>query len=178
MKPFVLVVLFAVAQSALLLRAEQPKSKAPDQGYVPEGWYPHEGGLLISSRDPLWRRARRDARWLEVWACPLTTDPRVTYVFHRGQKADAVVVFDQGKLPVPGSEFLGNPHGHTDKDDNIWRWTESPGLQVHARRQAAANLGHQDRSVPTTRPSTVRRISLSQPMEIFLSRMATAIRGW
>ena len=48
MKPFVLVVLFAVALTigAAPGWAEQPKSKAPEQGYVPEGWYPHEGGLL------------------------------------------------------------------------------------------------------------------------------------
>jgi len=25
---------------------DQPPSKAPEQGYVPEAWYPHEGGLL------------------------------------------------------------------------------------------------------------------------------------
>src|SRR2546422_10952785 len=31
---------------SVLAWAQQPKSKAPEQGYVPEGWYPHEGGLL------------------------------------------------------------------------------------------------------------------------------------
>ena len=25
---------------------DTPKGKAPEQGYVPEGWHPHAGGLL------------------------------------------------------------------------------------------------------------------------------------
>jgi len=31
---------------ALAAAAQQPASKVPEQGYVPQGWYPHEGGLL------------------------------------------------------------------------------------------------------------------------------------
>jgi len=45
------------------------------------------------------------------------------YVFHRGQKADAVVVFDPkgNYLRSWGRNFFGNPHGlRADKDDNIW----------------------------------------------------------
>ena len=32
--------------AGLCLAQPQPPSKAPDQGYVPAGWMPHEGGLL------------------------------------------------------------------------------------------------------------------------------------
>jgi DNA-binding beta-propeller fold protein YncE len=128
MKPFVLAVLFAVALTvgAASGWAEQPKSKAPDQGYVPEGWYPHEGGLLkyrVAIRFGEEPDAMPDG-WRFGRVSAVTTDSQGdVYVFHRGKKADAVVVFDSkgNYLRSWGRNFFGNPHGlRADKDDNIW----------------------------------------------------------
>jgi len=128
MKPFVLVVLFAVALTigAAPGWAEQPKSKAPEQGYVPEGWYPHEGGLLkyrVAIRFGEEPDAMPDG-WKFGRVSAVTTDSQGdVYVFHRGKKADAVVVFDPkgNYLRSWGRNFFGNPHGlRADKDDNIW----------------------------------------------------------
>jgi DNA-binding beta-propeller fold protein YncE len=130
--PIVTTSICAALISAVLLLGrvrslvELPPSKAPEQGYVPAAWYPHEGGLLkyrVAIRfgeepDTLpvgWKFGRVSA---------VTTDSRGdVYVFHRGKKADAVVVFDSrgNYLRSWGRNFFGNPHGlRADKDDNIW----------------------------------------------------------
>jgi DNA-binding beta-propeller fold protein YncE len=102
-----------------------PPGIAPEQGYVPEAWAPHEGGMLK------YRVAIRFG--LE----PSTLPPgfefgRVSavshdlagnvYVFHRGN-SDAVVVFDEtGRyLRSFGFDFFGNEHGlRLDREGNIW----------------------------------------------------------
>ena len=112
--------------AAALLIAAQPPSKAPDQGYVPEGWYPHEGGLLKYGVDI--RFGEEPDTMPDGWkfgrVSAVTTDAQGdVYVFHRGKKADAVVVFDKtGKYVRSwGRNFFGNPHGiRVDKDGNVW----------------------------------------------------------
>ena len=116
----------AILLSLGLLLAQQPKSKAPDQGYVPEGWYPHEGGLLKYRVDI--RFGEEPDTMPDGWkfgrVSAVTTDSQgEVYVFQRGKKADSVVVFDAaGKyLRSWGRGFFGNPHGiRADKDGNIW----------------------------------------------------------
>jgi DNA-binding beta-propeller fold protein YncE len=110
----------------LCLAQPQPPSKAPDQGYVPAGWAPHEGGLLkyrVAIRFGEEPDTMPDG-WKFGRVSAATTDSKGdVYVFHRGPKADAVVVFDsKGKyLRSWGKGFFGNPHGlRADKDDNIW----------------------------------------------------------
>jgi NHL repeat len=128
MKIPVLAVLLAAAVLVGLVPAwaEHPKSKAPEQGYVPEGWYPHEGGLLkyrVAIRFGEEPDTMPDG-WKFGRVSAVTTDSRGdVYVFHRGKKADAVVVFDSkgNYLRSWGRGFFGNPHGlRADKDDNIW----------------------------------------------------------
>jgi DNA-binding beta-propeller fold protein YncE len=90
------------------------------------GWFPHEGGRLkyrVNIRfgeepDTLpegWKFGRVSA---------VATDSRgKVYVFHRGQKADPVIVFDpKGKyLRSWGRGLFGNPHGlRVDREDNVW----------------------------------------------------------
>jgi DNA-binding beta-propeller fold protein YncE len=93
---------------------------------VPEGWYPHEGGLLKYGADI--RFGEEPDTMPEGWkfgrVSAVTSDSKGdVYVFHRGPKADAVVVFDsEGKyLRSWGRGMFGRPHGiRADKDDNIW----------------------------------------------------------
>ena len=116
----------ALVFTALLVSQQPPPSKAPEQGYVPQAWYPHEGSLLK------YRVAIRFGEEPDTMpdgfkfgrVSAVTTDAQGdVYVFQRGPKADAVVVFDgQGKyLRSWGRGFFGNPHGiRADKQGNIW----------------------------------------------------------
>jgi DNA-binding beta-propeller fold protein YncE len=120
------LLLSVVALAVLCRGADMRKSKAPEQGYVPEGWMPHEGGLLK------YRVAIRFGEEPDVmpegWkfgrVSAVTTDSRGdVYVFHRGKHGDPIMVFDgQGRfLRSWGKDLFGNPHGiRADKDDNIW----------------------------------------------------------
>jgi DNA-binding beta-propeller fold protein YncE len=120
-----MVTIVVILGVAGLLVAD-PASKAPEQGYVPEGWYQHEGGLLKygveirfgeepDSMPDGWKFGRVSA---------VTSDAQGdVYVFHRGKKADSVVVFDSKGIYTRswGRDFFGNPHGiRVDKDGNVW----------------------------------------------------------
>lgn len=106
--------------------ADEPIAEVSDQGYVPEGWYPHEGGLLKYGADI--RFGEEPDTMPDGWkfgrVSAVTTDAQGdVYVFHRGKKADSVVVFDKDGKYVRswGREFFGNPHGiRVDKDGNVW----------------------------------------------------------
>src|SRR5215510_7422056 len=95
------------------IQAQQPKGKAPDQGYVPAGWMAHEGGLLkyrVAIRFGEEPDTMPDG-WKFGRVSAVTTDSKgEVYVFHRGPKADSVVVFDaKGKyLRSWGRGFFGN----------------------------------------------------------------------
>jgi DNA-binding beta-propeller fold protein YncE len=91
-----------------------------------KGWYPHEGGLLkyrVNIRfgeepDTMpagWKFGRVSA--------VAVNSKREVLVFHRGPKADPIVIFDEkGTYQRSfGKGMFGNPHGlRVDKDDNIW----------------------------------------------------------
>ena len=86
-----------------LCQAQQPKSKAPEQGYVPEGWYPHEGSLLkyrVAIRFGEEPDTMPDG-WKFGRVSAVTTDSKGdVYVFHRNLKIDPVVVFDDDNPPL------------------------------------------------------------------------------
>src|SRR5437667_12224808 len=95
--------LLFVALLAAAAPVDQPVSKAPEQGYVPEGWYPHEGGLLKYRVAIKFGEEPEDtmpAGWKFGRVSSVTTDSKgEVYVFQRGKKADPVGVYDaQGKF--------------------------------------------------------------------------------
>jgi len=91
-----------------------------------QGWYPHEGGLLkyrVNIRFGEEPDTMPDG-WKFGRVSSVATDSAGNvYVFHRGPKADPLVVFDaKGKyLRSWGKGLFGNPHGlRIDKQDHVW----------------------------------------------------------
>src|SRR5258705_9319629 len=117
MKAFVLALLLAaVIVGSIPGWTAEPKSKAPEQGYVPEGWHPHEGGLMKYRVNI--RFGEEPDTMPEGWkfgrvSSVATDSAGHVYVFHRGAKADPLIVFDaKGKyLRSWGKGMFGNPHG-------------------------------------------------------------------
>jgi DNA-binding beta-propeller fold protein YncE len=121
------LIVIAVAAFVSLSLAQAPESKAPEQGLVPAGWYPHEGGLLKyevnirfgeepSTMPAGWRFGRVSA----VAANQAATE---ILVFQRNPETDPLIVFDnKGKyLRSWGKGMFGNAHGlRVDKDDNVF----------------------------------------------------------
>jgi DNA-binding beta-propeller fold protein YncE len=110
-------------------------SKAPDQGWVGEGWNPHEGGLLrvkVHLRfgvEPLrggdaktWKSM--PAGWSFGRVSMVANDLQSSvYVLHRNLEIDPVVVFDaEGNyLRSWGKGVIGDPHGiRVDRENNVW----------------------------------------------------------
>ncbi len=91
-----------------------------------QGWYPHEGGLLKYRVNI--RFGEEPDTMPEGWkfgrVSAVTTDSKGdVYVFHRGRRADPLIVFDAkgSYLRSWGRGEFSNPHGiRADKDDNIW----------------------------------------------------------
>jgi DNA-binding beta-propeller fold protein YncE len=121
------VTVIALLSLAGLLLGQAKKSKAPEQGYVPEGWHPHEGGLLkyaVDIRFGLEPEHTMPEGWFfgRVSAAASDTKGEV-YVFHRNIKIDPIVVFDNnGKyLRSWGKDLFDNPHGiRIDPEGNVW----------------------------------------------------------
>lgn len=91
-----------------------------------EGWFPHEGGLLkyrVNIRFGEEPDTMPDG-WKFGRVSAVSTDAKGdVYVFHRGRKADPLIVFDgKGKyLRSWGRGMFGNEHGlRVDPDGNIW----------------------------------------------------------
>lgn len=91
-----------------------------------QGWYPHEGGLLkyrVQIRFGEEPDTMPDG-WTFGRVSSVTADARgEVYVFHRGRKADPIVVFDaKGKyLRSWGRGLFGNEHGmRCDANGKIW----------------------------------------------------------
>jgi DNA-binding beta-propeller fold protein YncE len=114
----------ASRRSVLLSTAAAPASAiAATAG---QGWYPHEGGLLkyrVNIRfgeepDTMpngWKFGRVSAVGVD--------QAGNVYVFHRGPKADPLIVFDgKGRyLRSWGKGVFANPHGlRIDRDNNVW----------------------------------------------------------
>jgi DNA-binding beta-propeller fold protein YncE len=121
------VTIVALLSVAGLLIGQERKSKAPEQGYVPEGWYPHEGGLLkyaVDIRFGLEPEHTMPEGWFFGRVSAATSDAKgEVYVFHRNTKIDPIIVFDNnGKyLRSWGKDLFDNPHGiRTDPEGNIW----------------------------------------------------------
>jgi DNA-binding beta-propeller fold protein YncE len=112
-------------------------SKAPDQGWVPEAWSPHEGGLLrvkVHLRfgvEPSARGADAAKTWKpmpEGWSfgrVSMVANDRDSnvYVLHRNTKIDPLVVFDaEGNyLRSWGKGVIDDPHGiRVDRENNVW----------------------------------------------------------
>jgi DNA-binding beta-propeller fold protein YncE len=121
------VIVVALLSLAGLLLGQAKKSKAPEQGYVPEGWHPHEGGLLkyaVDIRFGLEPEHTMPEGWFFGRVSAATSDAKgEVYVFHRNTKIDPIIVFDNnGKyLRSWGKDLFDNPHGiRTDPEGNIW----------------------------------------------------------
>lgn len=99
--------------------------KAPEQGYVPEAWYPHEGGLLqyrVAIRfgmEPVTAPAGFD--WGRMSGVTHDANGNI-YALHRGT-SDNIVVFDSAGtyLRSFGKGIFGNAHGlRIDRQGNLW----------------------------------------------------------
>jgi len=111
------------------------RGKAPEQGYVPDGWHPHAGSLLKYSvqirfgEEPDTRPA--GMKFGRVSAVSTDADGNV-YVFKRDDATDPLVVFDSRGtyLRSWGKGMFGRPHGlRVDRDGNVWV-TDDAGHQV------------------------------------------------
>ena len=104
---------FALAAAALLWGAEQ-------------GWYPHEGGLMKYRVNIRFGEEpdTMPAGWKFGRVSSVAVDQQgEVYAFHRGPKADPIVVFDpKGKyLRSWGKGMFGNPHGmRVDAQGKVW----------------------------------------------------------
>jgi DNA-binding beta-propeller fold protein YncE len=110
-------ILFCLALAALCATA-QP---------TPKGWYPHEGGLMKYRVNIRFGEEpdTMPAGWKFGRVSAVATNREATevYVFHRGPKADPLVVFDtKGKyLRSWGKGMFGNAHGlRVDKQGDVW----------------------------------------------------------
>ena len=91
------------------------------------GWYPHEGGLMEYS--VAIRFGQEPHTMPEGWSfgrvsAVATDSSGEVYVFHRGDAADPIVVFDaEGTYQRSfGADLdFGNEHGlRVDRHDNLW----------------------------------------------------------
>jgi peptidylamidoglycolate lyase len=103
-----------------------PRGKAPEQGYVPEGWPAHPGGLLKYSveirfgEEP--ETMPEGMKFGRVSGVTTDNEGNV-YVFKRDARTDQLVVFSsQGKyLRSWGKGMFTRPHGlRIDRDQNVW----------------------------------------------------------
>jgi DNA-binding beta-propeller fold protein YncE len=93
-----------------------------------QGWYPHEGGLMKYRVNIRFGEEPEDTMpdgWKFGRVSSVATNPAGTevYVFHRGKKADPLIVFDaKGKyLRSWGKGVFGNPHGlRVDAEGNVF----------------------------------------------------------
>lgn len=131
---------------------------------VPSGWYPHEGGLLKYRVNI--RFGEEPETMPEGWkfgrVSAVAVNPQSTevYVFHRGKKADPVVVFDtKGKyLRSWGKGVFGNPHGlRCDKDGNVWITDNGDHQVMKFDRNGKLLLTLGKKGVAATTPDTFNR---------------------
>jgi peptidylamidoglycolate lyase len=114
---------------------DAPKGKAPEQGYVPEGWHLHAGGLLKYSvqirfgEEP--ETMPEGMKFGRVSA--VTTDSQnQVYVFKRDPNTDQLIVFDSAGTYVRswGKGTFGRPHGlRVDREDHVWA-VDDAGQQI------------------------------------------------
>ena len=92
-----------------------------------KGWYPHEGGLMkyrVKIRFGMEPKNTMPKGWYFGRVSSVAVDADgLVYVFHRGEVADPLVVFDgEGKYVRSwGRGMFGNEHGlRVDSDGNVW----------------------------------------------------------
>jgi DNA-binding beta-propeller fold protein YncE len=93
-----------------------------------QGWYPHEGGLMKYKVAIRFGEEPKDTMpngWKFGRVSSVATSPDGTevYVFHRGPKADPLIVFDNKGtyLRSWGKGMFGNPHGlRVDRAGDVW----------------------------------------------------------
>jgi len=107
--------------------ANLPPGKTPEQGYVPEGWYPHEGGLLryrVAIRFGIEQNGGTlPAGFTFGRVSAVTHDAQGNvYVFHRGTDHNVAVFDGTGRfLRSFGTGFFGTQHGlRIDREGSIW----------------------------------------------------------
>jgi hypothetical protein len=103
-----------------------PRGKAPEQGYVPDGWPAHPGSLMKYSVEIRFGEEPESMpegmKFGRVSAVTTDNEGNV-YVFKRDPKTDQLVVFSpQGKyLRSWGKGMFTRPHGlRIDRDQNVW----------------------------------------------------------
>jgi DNA-binding beta-propeller fold protein YncE len=132
-------------------------------GAAQQGWYPHEGGLMKYRVNI--RFGEEPDTMPEGWkfgrvSSVATDSAGHVYVFHRGAKADPLIVFDaKGKyLRSWGKGMFGNPHGlRIDKHDHVWI-TDNGDHQVmefNSEGQLLRSWGSKGK--PGTDPQTFNR---------------------
>jgi len=92
-----------------------------------QGWYPHEGGLMKYRVNIRFGEEpdTMPAGWKFGRVSAVATDSaNNVYVFHRGDKADPIVVFDAGGKFLRSwgaGDMFGTEHGlRIDSDDSVW----------------------------------------------------------
>jgi DNA-binding beta-propeller fold protein YncE len=111
------------------------QSRAPEQGWVGEGWNPHEGGLLrvkvhlrfgVEPSEGVEAKAWKSmpAGWAFGRVSMVANDQQSNvYVLHRNGEIDPLVVFDAAGnyLRSWGKGVIGDPHGvRVDRENNVW----------------------------------------------------------
>ncbi len=122
------ITLFAAVGVAVCLMGCAGAPEPAPASMEPQGWYPHEGGLLkyrVQIRFGFEPENTMPKGWYFGRVSAVATDSSgEVYVFQRGEDADPIVVFDKdGKyLRSWGRDLdFGNEHGlRVDRDDNIW----------------------------------------------------------
>ncbi len=147
-------------QALLLFAAAATLAAQP----TPSGWYPHEGGLM-KYRVAV-RFGEEPDTMPEGWkfgrVSSVAVNPQATevYVFHRGKKADPIVVFDtKGKyLRSWGKGLFGNPHGmRCDREGNVWITDNGDHQVMKFDRNGKLLLTLGKKGVAGTTPDTFNR---------------------
>jgi DNA-binding beta-propeller fold protein YncE len=143
-----------------------------------QGWYPHEGGLL-KYRVQI-RFGEEPDTMPEGWKFGRVSAVAVdgegaVYVFHRGKKADPMIVFDaKGKyLRSWGRGMFGNPHGmRIDRDGNVWVTDNGDHQVMKFDREGKVLLSLGKRGQPGTDAETFNRptdIAFAPTGEVYVS---------
>ena len=143
-----------------------------------QGWYPHEGGLL-KYRVQI-RFGEEPDTMPEGWKFGRVSAVAVdgegaVYVFHRGKKADPIIVFDaKGKyLRSWGRGMFGNPHGmRIDRDGNVWVTDNGDHQVMKFDREGKLLLSLGKRGQPGTDAETFNRptdIAFAPTGEVYVS---------
>lgn len=143
-----------------------------------QGWYPHEGGLLkyrVQIRFGEEPDTMPDGwKFGRVSAVAVDSQGDV-YVFHRGKKADPIVVFDAkgNYLRSWGRGMFGNPHGmRIDREGNLWVTDNGDHQVMKFDRQGKLLLKLGQRGQPGTDSETFNRptdIAFAPTGEVYVS---------